>query len=105
MAQRVSEPLQLSVINDGGRWVMVFRGRRLAFADRQSALREAVRQAHQCSKDGTPTQVVCVDDAQGPKVVWTSGHDPEPASVALARRNGDGKPHNVQKGRRRRTPA
>lgn len=105
MAQRVSDPLQLSVINDGRRWVMVFRGRRLAFADRLSALREAVQQAHQCSKDGTPTQVVCVDDAQGSKVVWTSGHDPEPASVVQARPDADGKPHNVQKRRRRRTPA
>lgn len=77
MPHRASNAFQLSVVNENGRWLMLFRGRRIAFVDRLSALREAVRQAHQFSKDGSPTQVVCVDDA-GSKIIWTSGLDPAP---------------------------
>jgi hypothetical protein len=70
--------VQLPVLSHRGRWLICFRGKRAEFIDRASALREAVEQAYQCSKNGSPTEVICVDDNLNSEVVWTYGIDPDP---------------------------
>jgi hypothetical protein len=57
---------------------MRFRGKRVEFVDRQSALRGAVLEAYEHSKNGTPTQVVCIDEQLAVEIVWTYGVDPDP---------------------------
>jgi hypothetical protein len=69
---------QLPVLSHHGRWLICFRGKRAEFVDRASALREAVEQAFQYSKNGTPTEVICVDDSLNHEVIWTYGIDPDP---------------------------
>jgi hypothetical protein len=73
--------VQLPVLSHRGRWLICFRGKRAEFIDRESALREAVEQAYQCSKNGSPTEVICVDDNLETEVVWTYGIDPDPPSA------------------------
>jgi hypothetical protein len=73
---------QLPVVSRHGRWLICFRGKRAEFVDRASALREAIEEAYRFSKDGTPTEVVCVDDHLKVEVVWTYGKDPNPPSAA-----------------------
>jgi hypothetical protein len=74
--------VQLPVLSHRGRWLICFRGKRAEFIDRASALREAVEQAYQCSKNGSPTEVICVDDNLNSEVVWTYGIDPDPPVAA-----------------------
>ena len=74
--------VQLPVLSHRGRWLICFRGKRAEFVDRASALREAVEQAYQCSKNGSPTEVICVDDNLNSEVVWTYGIDPDPPAAA-----------------------
>ena len=85
-AARKFTPLPL--LNQNGRWLMRFRGKRVEFADRRSALREAIRAAFEHSRNGTPTQVVCIDDQLAIEIVWTYGVDPDPpgSPVDTARR-------------------
>jgi hypothetical protein len=59
---------------------MRFRGRRVEFVDRQSALREAILEAFEHSRNGIPTQVVCIDDQLAIEIVWTYSVDPDPAA-------------------------
>ena len=73
--------VQLPVLSHRGRWLISFRGKRAEFIDRESALREAVEQAFQCSKNGSPTDVICVDDNLTTEVVWTYGVDPDPPAA------------------------
>jgi hypothetical protein len=73
--------VQLPVLSHRGRWLICFRGKRAEFIDRASALREAVEQAYQCSKNGSPTEVICVDDNLNSEVVWTYGIDPDPPAA------------------------
>ncbi|HEX4556435.1 MAG TPA: hypothetical protein VH249_20765 [Xanthobacteraceae bacterium] len=73
--------VQLPVLSHRGRWLICFRGKRAEFVDRESALREAIEQAFQCSKNGSPTEVICVDDNLTTEVVWTYGVDPDPPSA------------------------
>ena len=70
--------LQLPLLNHNGRWIMRFRGKRVAFADRQWAVREAILEAFEHSRNGTPTQVVCINDHRTLEIVWTYGVDPAP---------------------------
>jgi hypothetical protein len=73
---------QLPLLCQNGRWHMRFRGKRADFVDRRSALRAAILEAFENSKNGTPTQVICVDDHLSIEIVWTYGVDPDPpASV------------------------
>jgi hypothetical protein len=74
--------VQLPVLSHRGRWLICFRGKRAEFIDRASALREAIEQAYQCSKNGSPTEVICVDDNLNSEVVWTYGTDPDPPAAA-----------------------
>jgi hypothetical protein len=74
--------VQLPVLSHRGRWLICFQGKRAEFIDRASALREAVEQAYQCSKNGSPTEVICVDDNLNSEVVWTYGVDPDPPATA-----------------------
>jgi hypothetical protein len=69
---------QLPVLSHRGRWLICFRGKRVEFVDRASALREAIEQAYQYSKNGTPTEVICLDDGLNHEVIWTYGVDPDP---------------------------
>jgi hypothetical protein len=62
---------------------MRFRGKRVEFADRESALRAGILEAFEHSKNGTPTQVVCIDDHLAIEIIWTYGVDPDP-QVAVA---------------------
>jgi hypothetical protein len=78
MAYAARKFLQLPVMNQNGRWLMRFRGKRVEFVDRQSALREAIVEAFEHSRNGTPTQVVCIDDHLTLEIVWTYGVDPDP---------------------------
>jgi len=74
--------VQLPVLSHRGRWLICFRGKRAEFIDRASALREAIEQAYQCSKNGSPTEVISVDDNLNSEVVWTYGIDPDPPAAA-----------------------
>jgi hypothetical protein len=69
---------QLPLLNENGRWLMRFRGKRVEFVDLQSALRAAILEAYENSKNGTPTQVVCIDEQLAIEVAWTYGVDPDP---------------------------
>jgi hypothetical protein len=60
---------------------MRFRGKRVEFVDRPSALRAAILEAFEHSKNGTPTQVVCIDDHLAIEIVWTYGVDPDPPAA------------------------
>jgi hypothetical protein len=72
---------QLPLLNQNGRWLMRFQGERVEFVDRQSALREAILEAFEHSKNGTPTQVVCIDEQLAIEIVWTYGVDPDPPAA------------------------
>jgi hypothetical protein len=72
---------QLPVLNQNGCWLMRFRGKRVEFVDRRSALREAILEAFEHSKNGTPTQVVCIDEQLAIEIVWTYGVDPDPPAA------------------------
>lgn len=74
---------QLPLLSQNGRWLMRFRGKRAEFADRDAALRAAILEAFDHSRNGTPTQVVCIDDQLTIEIMWTYGVDPDPpAAVA-----------------------
>src|SRR5215470_19849405 len=79
------KPCQLPLLNQNGRWLMRFRGKRVEFVDLESALREAIVEAYEHSKNGTPTQVVCIDEQLAIEIVWTYGVDPDPALPDTAR--------------------
>jgi len=72
---------QLPLLNQNGRWLMRFRGKRVEFVDRASAVREAILEAFENSRNGTPTQVVCIDDQLAIEIVWTYGVDPDPPAA------------------------
>src|ERR1043166_5612630 len=72
---------QLPLLCQNGRWLMRFRGKRVEFVDRPSALREAILAAFEHSRNGTPTQVVCIDDQLAIEIVWTYGVDPDPPAA------------------------
>jgi hypothetical protein len=76
--------LQLPVLNQNGRWLLRFRGKRVEFVDRPSAVREAILEAFEHSRNGTPTQVVCIDEDLAIEIVWTYGVDPDPTPADMA---------------------
>jgi hypothetical protein len=76
---------QLPLLCQGGQWLMRFRGKRAEFVDRPSALRAAIIEAFEASRNGTPTQVVCIDEQLAIEIAWTYGVDPDPPA-ALAER-------------------
>ena len=78
MNQTSRKLAQLPLISQNGRWLMRFRGKRAEFVDRRSALRAAILEAFEHSRNGTPTQVVCIDDRLTVEIVWTYGVDPDP---------------------------
>jgi hypothetical protein len=84
--------------------MMRFRGKRVAFADRQSAVREAILEAFEHSRNGTPTRVVCINDHLDIEVVWTYGVDPNPASRLARPPTADLHPHLVSRRRPSRAP-
>ena len=90
MSSLPSARLQVLVLTHRGRWFINFRGKRAKFADRASAIREAIDEAYQCSKNGTPTDVLFVDH-HGLKqnAIWTCGVDPAPTSELQDRDQGD----------------
>jgi hypothetical protein len=90
MARAAHKFLQLPVLNQNGRWLIRFRGKRIEFADRPSALREAIHEAFEHSRNGTPTQVVCIDEHLAIEIVWTYGVDPDPAPTEAPQRAGPG---------------
>jgi hypothetical protein len=85
MAYAARKYLQLPVLNQNGRWLMRFRGKRVEFVDRPSALRAAILEAFEHSRNGTPTQVVCIDDRLAVEIVWSYGVDPDPTPADTAR--------------------
>jgi hypothetical protein len=90
---------QLPLMNEDGRWLMRFRGKRVEFVDRQSALREAILEAFEHSKNGTPTQVVCIDEQLAIEIVWTYGVDPDPPGALADRPAGAAAPDPLRPGR------
>ena len=84
MSRAAHKLFQLPVLNQNGRWLIRFRGKRIEFADRPSALREAIHEAFEHSRNGTPTQVVCIDDHLAIEIVWIYGVDPDPAPAVTA---------------------
>jgi hypothetical protein len=78
MNQSARKLAQLPVISRNGRWLMRFRGKRAEFVDRRSALRAAVLEAFEHSRNGMPTQVVCIDGHLATEIVWTYGVEPDP---------------------------
>ena len=82
MAHASHKLCQLPLLNQNGRWLMRFRGKCVEFVNRASALREAILEAFEHSRNGTPTQVVCIDEQQlAIEVVWTYGVDPDPPAA------------------------
>jgi hypothetical protein len=71
---------QLPLFSQNGRWLMRFRGKRAEFASRAEALRAAILEAFEHSRNGTPTQVICIDDHLAIEIAWTYGVDPDPPS-------------------------
>jgi len=78
MTSTARKHFQLPVFSQSGRWLMRFRGKRAEFTDRSAALRAAILEAFEHSRNGTPTQVVCIDDHLAIEIVWTYGVDPDP---------------------------
>ena len=76
---------QLPLLSQNGRWAMRFRGKRAEFADRRSALRAAIVEAFENSRNGTPTQVICVDEHLSIEIAWTYGVDPDPPAAFAER--------------------
>jgi hypothetical protein len=76
---------QLPLLSENGRWAMRFRGKRAEFADRRSALRAAIVEAFENSRNGTPTQVICVDEHLSIEIAWTYGVDPDPPAAFAER--------------------
>ena len=70
MSSLPSARLQVLVLTHRGRWFINFRGKRAKFADRASAIREAIDEAYQCSKNGTPTDVLFVDPMASNKMLF-----------------------------------
>jgi len=85
MAYAPRKYLQLPLLRHNDRWLMRFRGKRVEFVDWDSARREAVLEAFEHSRNGTPTQVVCIDEQLAIEIVWTYGVDPDPALPDTAR--------------------
>jgi hypothetical protein len=78
---------QLPVLSHNGRWLIRFRGKRAEFADRKAAVHAAILAAFEQSRNGTPTQVVSIDDHLAIEIIWTYGVDPDPpGAFADARR-------------------
>ncbi|HEY1543070.1 MAG TPA: hypothetical protein VGG01_11725 [Xanthobacteraceae bacterium] len=76
--------LQLPLFSENGRWLMRFRGKRVEFPDRRTALRAAILEAFEHSRNGTPTQVVCIDEHLSIEIAWTYGVDPDPPGTPSA---------------------
>ncbi|HLH92265.1 MAG TPA: hypothetical protein VKX28_27875 [Xanthobacteraceae bacterium] len=74
---------QLPLLSQNGRWLMRFRGKRAEFVDRRTALRAAILEAFENSRNGTPTQVVCVEEDLSIEIAWTYGVDPDPPAAPL----------------------
>src|SRR3982074_3257333 len=74
--------VQLPVLSHRGRWLICFRGKRAEFVDRASALREAIEQAYQCSKNGSPPEGICVDDNLNNEGGCPYGPAPAPPAAA-----------------------
>ena len=81
MTRAAHKFLPLPVLNQNGRWLLRFRGKRVEFVDRPSAVREAILEAFEHSRNGTPTQVVCIDEDLAIEIVWTYGVDPDPPAA------------------------
>ena len=81
MSNAAHKLAQLPLLCHGGRWLMRFRGKRAEFKDRASALRAAVAEAFEASRNGTPTQVVCIDEHLAIEIAWTYGVDPDPPAA------------------------
>lgn len=91
---------QLPLIARDGRWSMRFRGKRVDFVDRRSAVRAAIREAYGHSKNGSPMQVVCIDGHLKREIVWTYGVDPNPpeAPAEDVSRNGSATSQRSRRG-------
>jgi hypothetical protein len=74
---------QLPLLCQNGRWSMRFRGKRAEFTDRATALQAAILEAFEHSRNGTPTQVICIDDHLTVEIAWTYGVDPDPPAVSM----------------------
>ena len=81
MSHASHKPCQLPLLSQNGHWLMRFRGKRVEFVDRESAVRAAILEAFENSRNGTPTQVVCIDDQLAIEIVWTYGEDPAPPAA------------------------
>jgi len=81
MTSAARKHAQLPVFSQDGHWLMRFRGKRAEFADRPTALRAAILEAFDHSRNGTPTQVVCIDDQLAIEIVWTYGVDADPPAA------------------------
>ena len=85
MANAARKLTQLPLLSHNGRWLIRFRGKRAEFVDRRSAVRAAILEAFEHSRNGTPTQVVSIDDRLAIEILWTYGVDPDPPGVFAER--------------------
>ena len=83
MKSAARELTQLPLLCQNGRWLMRFRGKRAEFVDRRTALRAAILEAFDNSRNGTPTQVICVDEHLSIEIAWTYGVDPDPPAALV----------------------
>jgi hypothetical protein len=81
MSSTARKHAQLPLFSENGRWLMRFRGKHAEFTDQRTALRAAILEAFEHSRNGTPTQVICIDDHLTIEIAWTYGVDPDPPAA------------------------
>jgi len=74
-------PRQILVRRAHGKWLVKSNGRDSEpYSDRAAALRAAVADAFDCSKNGDPAQVIGQSEDGSFSVEWVYGRDPAPAN-------------------------
>ena len=58
-----------------------FTGKVVLVTGSSRGMGAAILEAFEHSKNGTPTQVVCIDDQLAIEIVWTYGIDPDPPAA------------------------
>ena len=75
-------PRQILVRKAHGKWLVKSNGEDSEpYADRATALRAAIADAHQCGKNGDPTQVLGQSEDGDFNVEWVYGRDPAPTNA------------------------
>jgi hypothetical protein len=81
-AHELPTPRQILVRRAHGKWLVKSNGKDSdPYSDRAAALRAAVVDAYDCSKNGDPAQVIGESEDGSFSVEWVYGRDPAPANA------------------------